>query len=135
VRNRRIDLLGESEDGRLVHIELQSTHDPLMALRMWEYAAAILRRFERPPEQVVLYVGEPPLRMSGSVKGPHFDFDCRIVDIRDLDGEGLLQSDRIGDNVVAILANLRDRREAVRRILARLRRRTRPSDRTLSRDF
>jgi hypothetical protein len=43
-RNPRLGLLGETADGRLVHIELQSTNDPDMALRMAEYAWAIYRK-------------------------------------------------------------------------------------------
>jgi len=120
VRNRRVDLLGESADGRLVHIELQSTNDSTMALRMMEYCAAIYRQFGRFPEQVVLYVGEAPLRMENSFTGPRLSFQCRIVDIRELDGERLLQSEQIGDNVIAVLARVRDERAAVRRILRRI---------------
>ena len=41
VRHPRVDLLGETADGRLVHIELQSTNDIDMALRMAEYAWAV----------------------------------------------------------------------------------------------
>lgn len=37
VLTRRADLLGESPDGTLIHLELQSTHDPRMVLRMAEY--------------------------------------------------------------------------------------------------
>ena len=120
VSNRRVDLLGEASDGRLIHIELQSTNDPNMALRMLEYCAAIGRQFGRFPEQVVLYVGEAPLRMTGSLSGPNFKFECRIVDIRELDGERLLESDRIEDNVIAVLARVNDRRETIKHILSRI---------------
>ncbi len=120
VRNRRADLLGETADGRLVHIELQSTHDAGMALRMLEYCAAIFRQFGRFPEQLVLYVGEAPLRMTGKLAGPNLSFDCRVADIRELDGERLLESERLEDNVIAILARLRDQRAAVKRILSRI---------------
>jgi hypothetical protein len=37
--------------------------------------------------------------------------------IRDFDGDRLLESDHIGDNVMAILTRLRDRNRAVQRIL------------------
>ena len=120
VRNRRVDMLGETAEGGLVHIELQSTNDASMALRMMEYCSAVYRQFDRFPEQVVLYVGEAPLRMTGAIRGPHVSFDCRIADIRDLDGECLLESDRIGDNILAVLARVRDQRDAVRRILGRI---------------
>jgi hypothetical protein len=117
VQNRRADMLGETGDGTLVHIELQSTNQAGMALRMLEYATAIHRQFGRFPAQVVLYVGEPPLRMKSEIAGPHLKFACRMVDIRSLDGERLIASRRIEDNVIAVLARLGDERDAVRRIL------------------
>ena len=42
------------------------------------------------------------------------------MDIRELDGERLLESARLEDNVIAVLARLRDSRAAVRRILGRI---------------
>lgn len=120
VRNLRVDLLGESSDKRLVHIELQSTHDSDMALRMLEYSAAVFRQFGRFPEQIVLYVGRPRLRITGVLRGPNFSFKCRIVDIRELDSERLLASEQIEDNVILVLAGVGDQRVAVRRILGRI---------------
>jgi hypothetical protein len=120
VRNRRVDLLGESADGRLLHIELQSSHDPQIALRMMEYSLAIRRQFGRFPEQIVLYVGEAPLRMTGGLSGPNVSFVCKVIDIRKLDGERLLASERIEDNVMAVLAWVNNQREAVRRIPGRI---------------
>jgi hypothetical protein len=120
VRNRRVDLLGEAGDGRLIHIELQSTNETGMALRMLEYCAAVCRQFGRFPAQIVLYVGEASMRMPGTLKGPGLAFDCKMVDIRELDGERLLQSDRIEDNVIAVLAKVNNQRDAVKRILRRI---------------
>lgn len=37
VQNTRVDLLGETGDGSLTQIELQSSNDPGMPLRMAEY--------------------------------------------------------------------------------------------------
>lgn len=64
VQNTRVDLLGETADKGLVHLELQSGHDPNMPLRMAEYCLGVFRLFERFPRQVLLYVGEAPLRMA-----------------------------------------------------------------------
>ena len=116
VRGPRVDMLCEAADGRLLHIELQSTNDPDMALRMAEYALAIYRQFRRRPEQMVLYAGEAPLRMS-----PRFwEFECRMVDIRDLDGKPLLESGGLEDNIISILMRSPDSRAAARRILQRI---------------
>ena len=43
VRNTRVDLLGETEGRDLIHIELQSTNDPTMPLRMAEYCLRVFR--------------------------------------------------------------------------------------------
>ena len=83
-----MDLLGETADeGGLVHLELQSSNDSAMALRMAEYSLGIFRLFGRFPRQLLLYVGEPPLRMENELRGPAVSFRYEAVDIRSLDGE------------------------------------------------
>ena len=67
-----------------------------------------------------MYVGEPPRRMENELRGPEVWFRYRLVDIRTLDGERLLESREVGDNVIAILAGLRDDKGAVRRIVERI---------------
>lgn len=113
---RRVDMLGETRDGHLIHIELQSANDEDMAMRMAEYALAIYRNFRKRPEQLVLYVGEAPLRMLGRF----WEFECRIVDIRQFDSGPLLESDCLEDNVIAVLLRLTNRRAALRTILQRI---------------
>ena len=120
VRSLRADMIGESKAGAIVHIELQSTNDADMALRMAEYALALYRLYGQFPQQVVLYVGKAPLRMPESIAGPSISFRCRVVDIRQLDGEPLLDSANLEDNLMAVLMRLTDEREAVRRILHRI---------------
>jgi len=72
------------------------------------------------PHQVLLYVGEAPLRMEHEFRGRDLWFQYRLVDIRTLDGERLLESAEVGDNVIAILARLRDARQDVHRIVERI---------------
>jgi hypothetical protein len=66
VQNTRVDLLGETNEARLVHLELQSGNDTTMPLRMAEYCLSVFRLFGKFPRQVLLYVGEAPLRMNRS---------------------------------------------------------------------
>src|ERR1700733_943585 len=68
VQNPRLDLLGETVDGGLVHLELQTTNDAAMPLRMAEYSLGVYRLLGRFPRQVVLYVGEPRLRMPDQLR-------------------------------------------------------------------
>jgi hypothetical protein len=67
-----MDLLGETASGQLLHLELQSIHDALMALRMAEYMLHVWRLYGRFPRQIVLYVGDAPLRMVTKIKEPAF---------------------------------------------------------------
>jgi predicted transposase YdaD len=120
VQNPRADLLGETVKGDLVHVELQSGNDAMMPLRMAEYCLGVFRLFGKFPRQVLLYVGEAPLRMASELRGPSLFFQYRTIDIRDLDGDRLLESEDVGDNVIAILTRLRDHRLAVRKIVAKI---------------
>jgi len=120
VQNARVDLLGEIAGGGLVHLELQSGNDITMPLRMAEYCLRVFRLFGKFPRQIMLYVGQGPLRMESEFRGPDVWFRYRAIDIRDLDGDRLLESEEVGDNVIAILARLRDHKDAVRRIVERV---------------
>ena len=117
VRNLRVDLLGESPEGELIHIELQSRNDKDFPLRMGEYSFGVALRHGRIPRQVALYVGSDPLRMSDEVLGHDWAYRFHLVDIRDVDGENLLASANPGDNVIAILTRFGGEPNAVRRIL------------------
>src|SRR5437016_5344786 len=119
VKNRRVDLLGETIDGELVHLEIQTSNDTNMPRRMAEYCLDILRLFGKWPRQILVYVGSAPLRMPDELSGPNMAFRYHLTDIRALDGEKLLASSDVGDNVIAILARLRDLKEDGRRILER----------------
>jgi Domain of unknown function (DUF4351) len=121
LQNTRVDLLGETADGSLVHIELQSRNDGKMALRMAEYCLRVYRLFGKIPRQMVLYVGNEALRMEAALPGsPDLSFRYKLIDSRELDGERLLGSLQVGDNVIAILGRLGNRPDAVREILGKL---------------
>jgi hypothetical protein len=120
IRSLRVDLLGETAENGLVHIELQSTNDSDMALRMAEYSLAIRRRFARNPAQLVLYVGEAPMRMKTEFTGPHLSFACEALDVRDLDCENWLSSNLIEDNILAILLRFGTEPQTLRRILEKI---------------
>jgi hypothetical protein len=120
VQNLRLDLLGKTAGGGLVHMELQSSNDGAMPFRMLEYCLGVQRLFGQFPRQVLLYVGEAPMRMEHELRGPDLFFQYRLVDIRTLNGDRLLESRPVGDNIIAILAQLRDPEEAIHRIMERI---------------
>lgn len=70
VQNTRVDLPGQTAAGDLIHIELQSSNEPKMALQMAEYCLRVFRLFGRFPHQVLVYVGEAPMSMQANGKPP-----------------------------------------------------------------
>ncbi len=105
VQNLRVDLLGEAVDGTLLQLELQSSNDRDMPLRMAEYSLGIYRHFARFAQQIVVYVGRDPLRMTDRLQGPRFSLEYTLVDMRELNSEALLASAQTSDNVIASLQN------------------------------
>jgi len=72
------------------------------------------------PVQVVLDVGERPLPMENVQRGPGLSFEYSLSDISSLDGDRLIESEDVGDNVIAVLAGLQDHGCAVRKIVERI---------------
>jgi hypothetical protein len=120
VRSQQADLVGEASDGTLFHVELQSTHDGRIAFRMLNYLVAIEGKLGQVPRQLVLYVGKAPMRMEGRIKAGGLSFEVQLLDIRDLDGGPLLESDNLDENIVSVLARQPDGRRAVQRILEKI---------------
>jgi predicted transposase YdaD len=121
VQQTRVDVLGATAGReRIAGLELQSSNDMKLPLRMAEYALRTYRTYEMFPEQYVLYVGNAELRMPSELVGLNFSCRYKIIDIRELDEESLLSSPFDGDNIMAILTRHRDRRETIRRILERI---------------
>jgi hypothetical protein len=120
VRALRADMIGETAEGDLVQLELQSANDAGMALRMAEYALAVYRHFRRFPWQIVLYVGRATLAMPERLDGHSLAFRFRVVDIRELDGTASIAKGNLEECVLAVLMRLGDERAAVRDILRRI---------------
>lgn len=121
VTNRQVDLLGENEDGELFHIELQSSNEVDFVDRMGAYKFAIKNKCRRYPRQLTLYVGDRPPNMATEIDVPDLAFRYHLVNIKDLDGEALLNSQDLSDNVIAILTRLGNQAGIVRRIVRRIR--------------
>ena len=121
VTQRRVDLLFEvTRTLELILIELQSFNDPLLPLRMAEYALLVAQIYERFPALYVLYVGSEHLSMPSELVTPWLTCRFKIIDIRDWDAETLLQGKHPADAVLAILGSHSDRPETIRRILRRI---------------
>jgi predicted transposase YdaD len=120
VNNLRVDLLGARPNGQLIHFEFQSRNDAALPNRMGEYLFAIRRRYRRLPRQIVLYVGEKPMRKNNSLAGPDLAYRFHMLDIRDLDGNTFLASPNLSDTVVTILTRIGSEPAVLRQILRRI---------------
>lgn len=119
-RARYVDLLVETEDGHLIQIEFQSLNDKNMGRRMFEYGIAIWQTYGRVPIQVVLYVGQAPMKMEDAFAQERYRCEYRLIDVRDLDGAKLLNSADIEDNLMAVLTRGFDNRDTVLRVIRKI---------------
>ena len=117
IQHLRVDLLGETTSGGLLHIELQSTNGRGMASRMLEYAVAIHRAEGQYPTQVVIYAGNEPLRMKNVLRGPGFEYRFEMVDLRGVDGTPLLAMKDLAANMMALLTAVENKEAVIRRVV------------------
>ena len=83
VRTRRPDLVVWLEDGRMIHVELQTTPEPDLDWRMLEYYVAFPRDYRVKPMQILLYVGREQMRTIGLIDEAALRFRYQVIDIRD----------------------------------------------------
>src|SRR6266852_3525407 len=117
IRNTRADLIGETVGGEFVHLECMSVNQKWIELRMAGYYVEIYQACGRHPRQALVYVGRAKLRMGGHFRSPTLSFRFRVVDLRELNGSRFLDSEAVGDQIMALLMRLKNRRAAIRRIL------------------
>lgn len=120
VRLRRPDLVVRLTDGRLYHLELQSDNDAAMPWRMLEYYGLLYQHYGQQALQHVLYVGEGPMTLVTQIDHPTLAFQYTALDIRTLDGQPLLHSTVLEDNILALLCRGGATRATVHHILARI---------------
>jgi predicted transposase YdaD len=116
----RADLVARLETGELFQIEFQSGNDAAMPARMLLYYALLLHRYGQPPRQILLYVGRGSLRMESGLDHSNLRYRFTTVDVRTIPAQTLLESDSLGDVLLAILCRTEDARGHVRRILSRV---------------
>lgn len=110
-KERKPDFLKEMEDSKgnqsILHIECQTREDHQMAYRMAEYHIMLQRKYNRPVEQYVLFLGIPASRIKKTIKTCNFSFKYNIKNIIEIDYNKLLNSSTPEDKVFAILCNFK----------------------------
>ncbi|KJR41735.1 Transposase (putative), YhgA-like protein [Candidatus Magnetoovum chiemensis] len=124
---RRPDLLLMTEDGEIFHIELQSRNDIDIVIRMLEYFILVWIIYKKFPKQILLYIGDKPLTMKDSlmvasdlVKDYSMIFRYKVIDIKEIDCQRLLKSDKIEDVVLSLLCRSVNIDDTVSSIVGRL---------------
>jgi len=121
VKERRADLLLEVENGKILHVEVQSTNDFSMPGRMLEYRILIKNKYPyRKIQQMVLYIGDEPCRISASLEEEGLVYRYRVIDIKEIPCDVLIESERAEDLVIAFLCRITDKSELFRRLKERL---------------
>ena len=104
VEERRADLVLLLADETILHIEFQSGNDKDMPYREGIYCLLLGQKYRRRVRQVVLYVGQPKMRMEDHVDLGETKAAYTLMDIRDMDARKLMASGRAGDLALAMLA-------------------------------
>lgn len=103
VEERRADFIGVLQNGDIIHVELQSQPDCQLSERMVDYALRIKRKYGKFPLPIILWIGEGRVPYEEKcVLGP-ITFQCRVIDIKQLDCNIFLDSDDPNDNILAVL--------------------------------
>jgi len=98
VQNLKADLLARCTDGSLRQLELQTTNEKALSFRMLEYYVGFLRGMGEHVQQTVLYAGKEPLSMPDAFTSPSTNHRYTILNLREMDGEPLLESPDWADN-------------------------------------
>ena len=121
VENLHPDLLFETADGTLIHAELHGYGMEKFPVRSLIYAGLILRDYERWAEQIVFWIGPGKVGIAGGLDfPPALAYRYRVIDVREIDAEVLLEGGPIEESIFAVLCKLGDQRETVARILRRI---------------
>lgn len=101
----RPDLVLRLAEGRILHIELQAQPDAAFALRMLRYRVHIEEKYGEAPLQIAFWVGKGPARIPTSIEAEDLTYRFRMVDLREIDAEPLLNSPSVHEACWRCLAN------------------------------
>ncbi len=115
-----VDILFETKEGEIIHIEFQSTNYPDMAYRMLLYYLLIRSKYPKNKAiiQYVIYIGEDRCSIKNKIKEESLVYSYNLIDIKkDIPCEELIKSDNPVDIIIAGLCNVKDIDEFVQKYL------------------
>lgn len=89
----------------ILHIEFQTRNDAFMVNRMLEYYALLLRKFQLPIAQYVVYLGNDALSTTDSLHHTDLIYRYNLVSLRDIPYQQFLEADQPEAILLSILSN------------------------------
>ena len=116
VEDRRADLVVKlklkNNQAFILHIEIQSSNDYKMPLRMMRYYTDIALAYPKLPiKQYVIYIGQQSLKMNGFVQELGWKYCYQLIDMKDVDCETLIARNNPDALVLAILCDFKGHNE------------------------
>lgn len=125
-KERKPDVLKKVTDNQgdtfVLQIEFQVANEPTMVYRMLEYYAMLSRKYELPVHQYAIYLGKSKLRMATELQSINLSFRYSLLEIKAIDYNLFLKSNKPEEIVLAILANFDKEmpENALKKIIQRL---------------
>ena len=106
----------------ILHWEFETKNDPRMARRMASYDFMIHLKYGLDVRSLVIYIGSAPMNIKTTVDFNGNYYNCKVIDIRDINPELFLASENPKEIILALLAgNDENSRELIiERILIKL---------------
>jgi predicted transposase YdaD len=106
----------------ILHIEFQSTDDPQMQLRMFEYHALLARKFQIPILQQVFYLGPGISKMKNSLDYNNLSYKFELLSIQSIPLDEYMNSKIPEEIILSILCNFGnlDPEKVVKNIISRI---------------
>jgi len=118
-------IIDEDEKEYILHLEFQVSNHKNMNIRMLRYWSEIYQKYNLPIIQVVIFVGKDKLNMKNKIisNTPYskIDFEYKIIDIRNLDCNLLLESNNPDLLILSILCDIKeDKSKFIHKLLLKL---------------
>ncbi len=103
----------------VLHVEFQTTDEREMVYRMAEYSIMLMRKYQLPLKQYVVFLGYSKPEMPTYIKTEHLEFDYQLIRISEISYKLFLKTDNPEVKMLAVLANFEidDSYEAVKSIV------------------
>ena len=103
----------------VLHVEFQVKNEPEMAYRMAEYFIMLLRRYQLPIRQYVIYIGPEKLTMHAHIKCLQMTYQYNLLSLAEIDYKQFLSAEASEEKMLAILGdfNRENPKQVVERIV------------------